>query len=148
MRVPRLGIVVSRFNEEITSTLHANCVKTLKKNGVPENRIDSVWVPGGYEIPWAAQEMALSKRYDAVICLGAVLKGQTPQNDYISSATYLHLQKISLQTRIPCILGVITPKTYAQALARTRGEMDRGKESALAALEMAALKIEGFGRKS
>jgi len=148
MRAPHLGIVVSRFNEEITSALHANCVKTLKKKGVPANHIDSVWVPGGYEIPWAAQEMALSKRYDAVICLGAVLKGQTPQNDYISSATYLHLQKISLQTRIPCILGVITPKTYAQALARTRGEMDRGKESALAALEMAALKIKGFGRKS
>ncbi|MFH2203684.1 MAG: 6,7-dimethyl-8-ribityllumazine synthase [Elusimicrobiota bacterium] len=147
MKQPRFGIVVSRFNEEITGKLHANCVRALKKKGVAGNRIHTVWVPGGFEIPWAAQELARSGRFDAVICLGAVLKGQTPQNDYISNATYIHIQRISLQTRVPCVVGVITPKTYAQAVARTRGKFDRGAEAALAALEMARLKIHGAVKK-
>ncbi len=140
------GIVVSRFNTEITSALHRNCLRTLRRAGVAAGRIRTVWVPGGFEIPWAAQELARSKRFDAVICLGAVLKGQTPQNDYISQATFTHIQRISLETRVPCILGVITPKTWGQAVARTRGRFDRGKEAALAALEMAALKNSGIRR--
>lgn len=143
MRKARFGIVVSRFNSEITSRLHANCVRTLKKKGVTDSRIRTVHVPGGFEIPWAAQELARTGRFDAVICLGAILKGQTPQNDYISQATYFHIQKISLETKVPVLLGVITPKTYAQAEARSRGRLDRGSEAALAALEMAELKIHG-----
>lgn len=143
MRRPRFGIVVSRFNSEITSRLHANCVRTLKGKGVTDSRIHTVRVPGGFEIPWAAQELARTGRFDAVICLGAILKGQTPQNDYISSATFYHIQKISLETKVPVLLGVITPKTYAQAKARSRGRLDRGSEAALAALEMAELKIHG-----
>ncbi|MFH1723924.1 MAG: 6,7-dimethyl-8-ribityllumazine synthase [Elusimicrobiota bacterium] len=139
---PRFGIVVSRFNEEITGKLLVNCLRTLKENGVPARRIHVVRVPGGFEIPWAAQELARSRRFDAVICLGAVLKGQTPQNDFISAATFVHIQRISLETRVPCILGVITPKTWAQAVARTKGSFDRGSEAAQAALEMAALKAE------
>ncbi len=145
MKKPRFGIVVSRFNKEITDKLYANCVRTLKKHGVAKSRIRTVRVPGGFEIPWAAQELARTKRFDAVICLGAILKGQTPQNDYMSQATCTHIQRISLETRVPCILGVIVPNTYAQALARTRGRFDRGTEAALAALEMAGLKIIGAG---
>ena len=143
MRKARFGIVVSRFNSKITSRLHANCVRTLKKAGVTDSRIQTVHVPGGFEIPWAAQTLARTGRFDAVICLGAILKGRTPQNDYISQATYFHLQRISLETKVPVLLGVITPKTYAQAEARSRGRLDRGREAALAAIEMAELKIHG-----
>jgi len=78
--------------------------------------------------------------------LGCVLKGQTPQNDYISQATYAHLQKISLETRVPCVTGILTPNNFKQAVARTKGEMDRGSEAALAALVMAEMKLGGTGR--
>lgn len=134
------GIAVSRFNSEITDRLYTNCVRTLKKHGISETHIRTLRVPGGFEIPWAANELARSGACDAVICLGAILKGQTPQNDYISQATYTHIQKISLETRVPCVVGVITPNTYKQAVARTRGKFDRGTEAALAALDMAELK--------
>ncbi|MFA5140786.1 MAG: 6,7-dimethyl-8-ribityllumazine synthase [Elusimicrobiota bacterium] len=139
----RFAIAASRFNEEITDKLVASCIRTLKSRGVPASGIKTVRVPGAYEIPWAANEFARSGRFDAVICLGAVLKGRTPQNDHISRAVIDELQRIAVRTRVPCILGVITPRTWAQAAARTKGGMDRGKESALAALEMAALKRRG-----
>lgn len=138
----KFGIVAAKFNEEITDKLLANCVKTLTDAGVLKSNIVTARVPGSYEIPWAAQEMALSKKFDAVICLGAILKGQTPQNDHIAASAIAHIHSISLSTRVPCILGIITPKTYAQALARTKGSLDRGRESALAALEMAQLRGE------
>ena len=136
----RFGIVASRFNHEITDRLLENCLATLRRHGVSGGAVRVVRVPGAFEIPWAAQELARSRRFDAVICLGAVLKGGTPQNDYISDAVIHSIQRVSLETRTPCILGVIVPDTWKQAVARTRGEMDRGRESALAALEMAALK--------
>lgn len=136
----RFAIAASRFNEEITDKLVASCVRTLTSRGVPASRIKTVRVPGAYEIPWAAHELARSGRYDAVICIGAVLKGETPQNDHISRAVIDAIGRIAVDTRVPCILGVITPRTWAQAVARTKGETDRGRESALAALEMAALK--------
>ena len=134
------GIVVSRFNAEITEKLLDSCTKTLVNAGVQRSSLAVVRVPGAYEIPWAAQELALSKKFDVVICLGAILKGQTPQNDYIASSTIRHLHTISVSTRVPCILGVITPNTETQALARTKGKFDRGREAALAALEMAKLR--------
>lgn len=132
----RLGIVVSRFNPEITGRLLANCLKTLRSHGIPDSRIRTLWVPGSFELPWAAQELALSKRFDAVICLGAILRGETPQNRHIAASTIRHLQSVSLSTRVPCILGVITPDTLAQARARVRGSLDRGREAALAALSL------------
>ena len=140
MKPFRFAVLTSRFNEEVTGRLRDNCLKTLRARGVPASRVLTVEVPGAYELPWAAQELAASGRFDAVICLGAVLKGQTPQNDFISQAVITHLQRISLDTRVPCILGVITPRTWAQAVARTKGEFDRGREAALAALEMAELR--------
>jgi 6,7-dimethyl-8-ribityllumazine synthase len=138
MRHPtwRFGIVVSRFNEEITSKLLSNCIGTLHANDVKDSQIQIQWVPGGFEIPWAAQEMALTKQFDAIICLGAILKGETTQNSYMAASTIHHLHDISLSTRVPCILGVLTPDTYEQAEARTKGELDRGRESALAALSL------------
>ncbi len=134
----RIGVVVSRFNQEVTSRLENSCLKTLHARGVTAAHV--IHVPGGYELPWAVNELARTKRYDAVIALGCILKGATPQNDHIAGSTIAHLHDISLATRVPVILGVITPRTYAQAMVRTKGAMDRGKEAALAALEMLSVK--------
>lgn len=134
------AIVVSRFNVRITSRLLKSCLATLKSRGVPSKEVEVARVPGAYEIPWAAQELAMSGRFDVVISLGAVLRGETAQNDYISRSTIARLHEISLKTRVPCILGVITPDTMTQALARTRGSLDRGREAALAAVDMVKLR--------
>lgn len=138
----RVAIVKSRFNEEVTSRLLASCLKTFKSEGWNDSQLKVVEVPGGWEIPWAVQELAKTDRYQAVVALGCVLKGQTPQNDHLARSLVQSLHRISLDTRIPVILGVVTPNTEKQALARTKGPMDRGREAALAALEMIALKEE------
>ncbi len=136
MKGARFAIVASRFNSEITDRLLRNCLTRLREGGVGSRHVTVVRVPGAFEIPWAAQALARRGKYRAVICLGAVLKGQTPQNDYISASTISHLHDVSLATGVPCILGIITPRTYAQAKARTRGSLDRGREAAEAALEL------------
>ena len=138
----RVAIVKSRFNEEVTSRLLASCLKTFKAEGFTEAQLKVVEVPGGWEIPWAVQELAKTNLYSAVVTLGCVLKGETPQNDHLARSLVQSLHRISLETRVPVILGVITPNTGKQALARTKGKMDRGHEAALAALEMIALKEE------
>ena len=135
----RIAVAVSRFNEEITSRLLANCLKTFKAEGW-KGKIKVVHVPGGYELPWTVNELARGGRYEAVVALGCVLKGETPQNDHISRSLVQSLHRISVATRVPVILGVLTPDTEAQALARTKGALDRGREAALAALEMVALR--------
>lgn len=139
-RTLRFAVVAARFNPEITRVLVSHCLAELLRRGVPRSRADVLWVPGGYEIPWAAQELAMTRRYDAVICIGAILRGQTPQNGHIAASVLHHLHAVSLATRVPCVAGIITPNTYAQARARTRGALDRGKEAALAALELAGLR--------
>ena len=138
----RIAVAVSRFNEDITSRLRGSCLAALKARGVGDERVRVVEVPGGYELPWTVQELALSKRYGVVIALGCILKGATPQNDHIARSTVQQLHRVSLSTRVPVILGVITPDTRAQAVARTKGGLDRGKEAALAALEMLAVRRE------
>ncbi len=138
----RIAIVKSRFNEEVTSRLLASCLRTFKSEGFNDSQLKVVEVPGGWEIAWAVQELAKTNRYQAVVALGCVLKGQTPQNDHLARSLVQSLHRISLDTRLPVILGVITPNNEKQALARTKGRMDRGREAALAALEMIALKEE------
>ncbi|MBI5246083.1 MAG: 6,7-dimethyl-8-ribityllumazine synthase [Elusimicrobia bacterium] len=138
----RVAIVKSRFNEEVTSRLLASCLKTFKSEGWSDSQLKVVEVPGGWEIPWAAQELAKTNLYQAVVALGCVMKGQTPQNDHLSRSLMQSLHRISLETRVPIVLGVITPNNEKQALARTKGKMDRGHEAALAALEMIALREE------
>lgn len=133
----RVAIAVSRFNTEITRRLLENCLKRLKRAGLTP---DVVSVPGGYELPWTVNELALSRRYAAVIALGCVLKGQTQQNNHITASLFHHLHDISLKTRVPVILGVITPDTWAQAVARTKGNLDRGREAAEACLDMLAVR--------
>lgn len=142
----RVAVAVSRFNEEVTSRLLASCLKTFKDEGWKDNQLRVVHVPGGYELPWTVNELARTGRYDAVVALGCVLKGETPQNDHISASVVRALTDISVATRVPVILGVLTPNTEAQAMARTKGGLDRGKEAALAALEMVALREELRGK--
>ncbi|MBI4057080.1 MAG: 6,7-dimethyl-8-ribityllumazine synthase [Elusimicrobia bacterium] len=134
-----IGIVVAKFNTPITQRLLQSCLKTLKKQGISEKTIRTIWVPGSYEIPWAAQELAL-QGYPVVICLGAIFQGETPQNAHIAAACAQSLQDIAIKTRTPCIFGIITPRTKKQAWARTRGNLDRGKEAAEVALSMLNLK--------
>lgn len=140
MTPSKVAVVVSRFNEEVTSRLLASCLKTFKAEGWKESRLRVVHVPGGYELPWAVNELARGGGYAAVVALGCVLKGQTAQNDHISRSLVQSLHRISLDTRTPVILGVMTPSTWKQAMARTKGSLDRGREAALAALEMVALR--------
>jgi 6,7-dimethyl-8-ribityllumazine synthase len=142
----RIAVAVSRFNEEVTSRLLASCLRTFKEEGWTDAQLKVVHVPGGYELPWAVNELARTGRYEAVVALGCVLKGQTPQNDHISRSLVQSLHRIALDARVPVILGVLTPNTWAQAMARTKGSLDRGKEAALAALEMAALREELRGK--
>ena len=135
-----IAVVVSRFNEDVTSALKKSCLDTLAKNDYRDAKV--VEVPGGYELPWTVNELALSKQYAAIIALGCILKGETPQNDHIARSTVQKLHEISLATRTPVILGVITPNTYAQAKKRTKGEYDRGREAALACIEMLKVRKE------
>jgi 6,7-dimethyl-8-ribityllumazine synthase len=144
--VKRIAIAVSRFNEEVTTRLLVSCLRTLKSEGWTDAQLKVAHVPGGFELPWTVAELARTGRYEAVIALGCVLKGQTPQNDHISRSLVQSLHRISLDQRTPVILGVLTPNTWAQAMARTKGALDRGKEAALAALEMTALREELRGK--
>ena len=141
----RVAIVKSRFNEEVTSRLLASCLKTFRSEGWTDSQLKVVEVPGGWEIPWAVQELAKTNLYQAVVTLGCVMKGQTPQNDHLARSLVQSLHRVSLDTRVPVILGVITPNNPRQALARMKGKLDRGREAALAALEMIALKEELHG---
>ncbi len=137
-----VAVAVSRFNEEITDALLKSFLKTLRDEGWPQKRVKVVLVPGGYELPWAVNELARSGRYAAVAALGCVLRGSTRQNEHISRSLVQTLHRVCVETRVPVILGVITPDTWAQGLARTKGKLDRGREAALATLEMAALREE------
>lgn len=136
----KFGIIASRFNEFVTSELLEGASDTLTRHGADDNDIDTVWVPGAFEIPYVAQRMAKSKKYSAIICLGTIIRGSTPHFDYIASETAKGIAKISLDTGIPCIFGVITADTLEQAIERA-GTKDgnKGRDAALAAIELANL---------
>lgn len=136
----RFGVVASRFNEFLTTKLLEGACDTLLRHGVAENSIDAVWVPGSFEIPYVAQRLARSKKYDAIICLGTIIRGSTPHFDYISSETAKGIAKVSLDSGIPCVFGVITADTLEQAIERS-GTKDgnKGRDAAIAAIELANL---------
>ncbi|MBL7068954.1 MAG: 6,7-dimethyl-8-ribityllumazine synthase [Candidatus Omnitrophica bacterium] len=136
----KFGVVVSRFNEFISSRLLEGSLDTLVRQGADEKNIDIAWTPGSFEIPYIAKRMAGSKKYDAVICLGAILRGSTPHFDYIASEAAKGIAKVSLDTNVPCIFGVITADTLEQAIERA-GTKDgnKGRQAALTAIEMANL---------
>lgn len=134
------AIVVSRFNDFITARLVDGAVDTLTRHGVEENEIDIAYVPGSFEIPQIAQKMARSKKYNAVICLGTLIKGETPHFDYIASEASKGIAKISLDTDIPCIFGIITAESLEQAIERAGAkDGNKGRDAAINAIEMANL---------
>ena len=143
-----IAVAVARFNSLVTERLLAGALEGLAALGVSEERTDVVWVPGSFELPYAAQRLAESGRYDAVVCLGCVIKGETEHNEYINHATAQGLQEVSLKTGVPAIFGVLTPNSLEQALARAgEGSANKGYEAAQAAVVMANLrrKIEAEG---
>jgi 6,7-dimethyl-8-ribityllumazine synthase len=136
-----IAIAVARFNSLVTERLLAGALEGLKEHGVSEERIAIAWVPGSFELPFAALRFAESGRYDAVVCLGCVIKGETEHNEYINHAVANGLQEVGLRTGMPAIFGVVTTNSLEQALARAEeGTTNKGYEAALAALAMANLR--------
>jgi 6,7-dimethyl-8-ribityllumazine synthase len=136
----RFAIVVARYNEAITRRLLDGALETLQTRGVPEDAIDVAWVPGAWELPLLAQEFASSGDYAAVICLGAVIRGETTHDRHINSQVSHSLGNLSLAHELPVLFGVLTCNSYEQAEARAGGAVgNKGSECALAALEMASL---------
>ncbi|MBN1862076.1 MAG: 6,7-dimethyl-8-ribityllumazine synthase [Dehalococcoidales bacterium] len=136
----KFGLVVSRFNDFITRKLLEGAQDALGRHGVGENDIDIAWAPGSFELPLVAKKLAQSKRYDAIICLGAVIRGGTPHFDYVAAEVSKGVAKVSLESGLPVIYGVITSDTIEQAIERAGTKMgNRGFEAAEHALEMANL---------
>ncbi|MFC5714135.1 6,7-dimethyl-8-ribityllumazine synthase [Thalassorhabdus alkalitolerans] len=136
----KIGIVVGRFNEFITSKLLSGAENTLKRHGVNEENIDIAWVPGAFEIPFAAKKMAETGKYDAIITLGTVIRGSTPHFDYVCGEAAKGVGSLSLQTGIPVIFGVLTTDTIEQAIERAGTKAgNKGAEAAVTAIEMANL---------
>lgn len=136
----RFAIVVSRYNEIITERLLEGALKTLRRYGVKEEDIEVAFVPGAWEIPAAAARYVNDKQWQAVICLGAVLQGETSHADHISSAVCSALMGLMTGTGKPVALGVLTNATFEQALERAGGKLgNKGSEAALSAIEMASL---------
>ena len=133
----RVAVVVSRFNDFITKRLLEGCVKELKRCGVGNNEITIVWVSGSLEIPVAALKLAKKKNIDAVICLGAVIRGETIHFDLVSQGAARGVAEVALQTEKPIIFGVLTTETVNQATKRSYWKKDhKGRDAAVAALEM------------
>lgn len=136
----KFGIVVAKFNKFVTSKLLSSCVDGLTKHGVAADDIEVVRVPGAFEIPLVAKTLAETKRFDAVICLGAVIRGDTPHFDYISAEASRGIGQAALDVDVPIIFGVLTTDTVAQAIERAEpNKFNRGGEAAKSAIEMATV---------
>ena len=136
----KIGIVVSRFNSFITTKLLDGAFDALKRHGVDEGDVDICWTPGSFEIPTTAKRLAEKGRYDAVICIGAVIRGATPHFDFVANESAKGIAQVSLNTGIPVIYGVITTDTIEQAIERAGTKAgNKGAEAAVTAIEMANL---------
>ncbi|MDH4186195.1 MAG: 6,7-dimethyl-8-ribityllumazine synthase [Nitrospira sp.] len=136
----RFGIVVAKFNKFVTSKLLSTCIDGLTKHGVKADDIEAVRVPGAFEIPLVAQTLAQTRQFHAVICLGAVIRGDTPHFDYICEEVSRGIGQASLATGVPIIFGVLTTNTVVQAIERAdSGKFNRGGEAAKSAIEMATV---------
>lgn len=136
----KIGIIVGRFNEFIGGKLLSGAIDGLVRHGVEENAIEVSWVPGAFEIPLVAKKMAKSQKYDAVICLGAVIRGATPHFDYVSSEVTKGVASVSLETEVPVIFGVLTTDSIEQAIERAGTKAgNKGYDAAVTAIEMANL---------
>jgi 6,7-dimethyl-8-ribityllumazine synthase len=137
------GVVVSAWNHEITHALYEGCFETLVKHGTKTENIHTVQVPGSFELPSGAKMLAGYRRFDAIICLGCVIKGETKHNEYINQAVATGLTGLSIASGIPCIFGVLTPNSQEQALDRAGGKHgNKGVEAAVTAIRMAHLRKE------
>jgi 6,7-dimethyl-8-ribityllumazine synthase len=134
----RFAVVVARFNAHVTGPLYDGCVEELRGRGAEDDRLTSVEVPGCFELPLIARQLAFTGQYDAVVCLGAVIRGDTPHFDYVSSETASGIQRAAMDTGVPVVFGVLTTDNEEQALARVGGAAGhKGREAALTAIEMA-----------
>jgi 6,7-dimethyl-8-ribityllumazine synthase len=134
------GIVASRFNDFVVKALLEGAIEAFRRHGGDVGAIDVVWVPGSYEIPVVARELALSGRYDAIVCLGAVIRGATAHFDYVAGGVSGGISNVALETGVPIIFGVITTETIEQAIERAGTKMgNKGFEAAVSAMEMADL---------
>jgi 6,7-dimethyl-8-ribityllumazine synthase len=136
----RFAVAVSRFNEPVTSRLLDGAVAAFRRHGVSEADVEVAWVPGAFELPLVARIMASSDRFDAVVCLGAVIRGETDHYRYVAEQAAAGIQRVTLDTGVPCIFGVLTTDTLEQALDRAGGEHgNKGWDSATAAIEVSGL---------
>lgn len=134
---PCIAIAVSTFNGNITENLLRCCRDELTEAGILPSNIRVVWVPGAFELPFAADKLARTKKYDAVICLGCVIKGETSHDQHVAKWAAMGTGQVSLNTGVPVLFGVLTPKSSTQARRRSEpGPLNRGKEVAAAALQM------------
>jgi 6,7-dimethyl-8-ribityllumazine synthase len=135
----RFAVVAARFNERVVKRLLSGALRALASAGVPDDAIDVHWVPGSFELPQAAACLARTGRFQAIVCIGCVIKGETPHFDFVAGQAAAGIQRVALDTGVPATFGVITALTESQAWARAGGEVgNRGREAADAALEMAA----------
>ena len=136
----KFGVVVSRFNELITKKLLEGAQDALLRHGVGEGDIDIAWVPGAFEIPLVAKKLAETKKYDAIVCLGAVIRGATPHFEYIASEAAKGIARVSLDSGLPISYGIVTADTLEQAIERAGTKAgNRGFDAAVDAIEMANL---------
>ena len=144
----RFAIVVSRFNYHITAKLLEGAERCMRDHGVPENNRKVIFCPGAFELPQVAQRLAEQKKWDAIICLGAIIRGETPHFEYISTETARGIQDVALRFSLPVVFGVLTTDSEQQALDRVGGlQGHKGWDAALTAIEMAAL-FKTLKRKS
>ncbi len=136
----KVGIIASRFNEIITNKLLGGAVDGLIRHGVEENNITAAWVPGAFEIPVIAEKMAASKKYNAIICVGAVIRGSTTHYDYVCNEVSKGISQVSMKTGVPVLFGVITTENIEQAIERAGSKAgNKGYDCALSAIEMVNL---------
>lgn len=136
----RVGIVLSRFNSFVTTKLLDGAMDALTRHGTSEEDVAVAWVPGAFEVPLVAQKMAQSALYDAVVCLGAVIRGDTPHFDYVAGESARGISRVSLATGVPVIYGIVTTETLEQAIERAGTRMgNKGAEAAMTAIEMVRL---------
>ncbi len=142
----RFGIIASRFNDFITDRLVGGAVDALTRSGAKDKDIDVVKVPGAFEIPMVAQQMAKSKKYHAIVCLGAVIRGATPHFDYVCAEASKGIAQVSMESQIPVIFGIVTTDTIEQAIERAGTKAgNKGWSAAVSAIEMANL-METVGK--
>ncbi len=134
------GVVASRFNDFIVRSLLDGALDAIKRHGGDPGAVDVVWVPGSYEIPLAAKKLALSGKYDAIVCLGAVIRGATAHSDYVAGGAASGISAVALETNLPVIFGILTTDTIEQAIERAGTKAgNKGFEAAVTAIEMASL---------